>query len=73
MTDYSNIGAVCFECAKKAGFVLKKEAAGVWVGMCGICHEWRMCTDLWHDWKPSKESEHKRKGSEEINDTKTTN
>lgn len=54
MTDYSHIGAVCFECAKTAGFVMKKKAVGVWVAKCGICHEWRMCTDLWHDWKPSK-------------------
>ena len=59
MDDYSNIGAVCFDCAKAAGFSFKKKAAGVWVGECEICHEQKSCTHLWHDWdSPKKEREH---------------
>jgi hypothetical protein len=55
MRDYSNIDAVCFDCAKKAGFKLKDKVVGVWTGKCEICHEQKPCTSLHHDWK--KESE----------------
>lgn len=55
--DYSNIGAVCFDCAKAAGFTLKKKAVGVWEGECEICHEQKSCTHLWHDWNPPKRKE----------------
>lgn len=68
MTDYSNIGAVCFDCAKEAGFEMKKKAVGVWTGECEICHEQKPCTNLWHDWKPSKENEHKTQGKEKTNE-----
>lgn len=54
MADYANIGAVCFDCARKAGFTPKEKAVGVWVGECEICHERRPCTHLWHDWNPPK-------------------
>ena len=54
MTDYSNIGAVCFDCAKAAGFTLKEKALGVWVGECDICHNRKPCSDLWNDWNPPK-------------------
>lgn len=54
MIDYSNIGAVCFDCAMAAGFTPKNKAAGVWVSACGICHQQKPCTDLWHDWVPPK-------------------
>ena len=54
MTDYSKIGAVCFDCAKAAGFTQKKKIVGVWIGECDICHKQKTCTDLWHDWKPTK-------------------
>jgi hypothetical protein len=57
-TDYSNIGSVCLDCAKKAGFTMKKKAVGVWTDECGICHKQKPCTNLWHDWvPPKKESE----------------
>ena len=52
MKDYTNIGAVCFDCARKAGFSQKKKSVGVWVDECGICHERKPCTDLHHDWMP---------------------
>lgn len=54
MSDYSNVGAVCSDCAKKAGFAPKEKAVGVWLDKCGICHERKMCTNLWHDWAPPK-------------------
>lgn len=57
MTDYSNIGAVCFDCALKAGLTPKKKIAGVWQGECGICHKQKPCSDLWHDWVPLKKDE----------------
>lgn len=57
MTDYSNIGAVCFNCARKAGFTMKDKAVGVWTDKCGICHEQKPCTNLWHDWNPPKRKE----------------
>ena len=61
MTDYTQIGAVCFDCAMAAGFTLKEKALGVWVGECDICHKQKPCADLWHDWVPPKtESEVKR-------------
>jgi len=46
-----NIGAICDECAKKHGFVMKEKMVGVWMGECGICRKWKPCTDLWHDWR----------------------
>ena len=57
MKNYSNIGSVCFECAKKAGFKMAKPAVGVWVDECGICHQQKPCTNLWHDWVPIKKKE----------------
>ena len=51
MKDYSNIGAVCSDCARAAGFVPKDKVVGVWTDECGICHELKPCTDLHHDWK----------------------
>lgn len=54
MKGYSNVGAVCFDCAKKAGFKFNKTAASVWTDECGICHEQKPCTNLWHDWNPPK-------------------
>lgn len=58
MIDYSKIGSVCFDCAKKAGFTMKKKAVGVLDGECEICKEKKPCTHLWHDWDPpKKESE----------------
>lgn len=54
MKDYSNVGAVCFDCARKAGFKFNKTAASVWTGKCEICHEQKPCTNLWHDWNPPK-------------------
>ena len=57
MTGYENIGAVCLDCARKAGFTPMEKAVGVWVGECEICHERRPCTHLWHDWNPPKKRE----------------
>ena len=57
MTDYSNIGAVCFDCAMKAGLVQKHKICGAWLGECDICHEQKPCTDLHHDWTSLKERE----------------
>ena len=54
MTDYSNIGAICFDCAMKAGLVQKNKIVGAWIGECDICHKQKPCTDLWHDWNPPK-------------------
>ena len=54
MIGYANIGAVCSDCARKAGFVPKKKTVGMWVGECDICHKERPCTDLWHDWVLTK-------------------
>lgn len=54
MIDYTNIGAVCSDCARKAGFVPKKKTVGMWVGECDICQKEKPCTDLWHDWVPRK-------------------
>lgn len=48
--DLSNIGAVCFDCAKKLGCKPKNKVCGVWRGECGICHQTKPCTNLWHDW-----------------------
>ena len=62
MKDYSNVGAVCFDCAKKAGFKFNKVAASVWVGECGICHDRKTCTNLWHDWVPPKMTTKTNKG-----------
>ena len=64
MIDYTNIGAVCSDCAKKAGFVPKKKIFGMWVGECDICHKEKPCTDLWHDWVLTKKKG-KKKESED--------
>ena len=55
MSDYSTIHAVCHECATAAGYTPKDKVVGVWVDECGICHERKPCTDLWHDWRLSSE------------------
>ena len=60
MTDYSEISAVCFYCAQKAGFVQKNKIVGAWITECEICHKQKPCTDLWHDWVPMEEGEVKR-------------
>lgn len=54
MKDYSNIGAVCSDCARNAGYTPKDKAVGVWLDECGICHQKKPCTDLHHDWNPPK-------------------
>lgn len=54
MKDYTNIGAVCFDCARKAGFSQKKKSVIVRNDECGICHARKPCTDLHHDWMPPK-------------------
>ena len=61
MSDYSNIGAVCFDCARNAGFTPKKKTGGVWVGECDICKRRKPCTDLWHDWMLTKKKGKKGK------------
>lgn len=48
--DYNNVGAICDNCARSAGFVRKDKVVGVWEGECEICHKHKPCTDLWHDW-----------------------
>lgn len=58
MKDYSNVRAVCFACARRAGFVQKKKAVIVFEDECGICKARRPCTDLRNDWiQPKEESE----------------
>ena len=54
MSDLSHIGAVCRDCATKAGFAPKNKVVGVWINECGICHEKKPCTHLCHDWIPKK-------------------
>lgn len=54
MKDYSNVRAVCFDCARKAGFVQKKKAVIVFEDECGICKSRRPCTDLRNDWMQPK-------------------
>jgi hypothetical protein len=61
MIDYSNIGAVCWTCAKAAGFTPKDKIVGTWVDECGICHLHQLCTNLWHDWKPPKKKKKVRR------------
>lgn len=56
MKDYSNVRAVCFDCARKAGFVQKKKAVISFEDECGICKARRPCTDLRNDWMPQKRS-----------------
>ena len=62
MTDYSNIGTVCFDCAMKAGFVQKNKIVGAWIGECDICHQQKTCSDLWHDWVPKNNKTKINKG-----------
>ena len=52
--DYSNVRAVCFDCARKAGFMQKKKAVIAFEEECDICKARRPCTDLHHDWIPPK-------------------
>ena len=52
--DLSNVGAVCYDCAKAHGFLPKDKSVGVWMDECSICKERKLCTDLWHDWNQSK-------------------
>ena len=60
MRDYSNIGAVCFDCARNAGFTPNKKTGGALVGECDVCKRRKPCTDLWHDLMlAGKESETK--------------
>lgn len=54
MKDYSNVRAVCFDCARKAGFVQKNKAVIAFEDECGICKARRPCTDLRNDWMPPK-------------------
>lgn len=62
MTDYSHVGAVCRDCAMKAGFTPKDKCVGVWMDECGICHEQKPCTCLHHDWyKPSRRRYNEKK------------
>ena len=69
MKDYSNVGAVCRDCALAAGFTPKDKAVGVWVDKCGICGKQKACTDLWHDWNPPADNEtagnNKQKGDKD--------
>ena len=53
--DYSNVRAVCFDCARKAGFVQKKKAVIAFEDECDICKARRPCTSLHYDWTPPKE------------------
>lgn len=55
--DYSNVRAVCFNCARKAGFVQKKKAVIAFEDDCDICKARRPCTDLHNDWIPPKKIE----------------
>lgn len=57
MKDYSNVHAVCRECAIAAGFTPEDKTVGVWMDECGICHERKPCTDLHHDWHRPKAKE----------------
>lgn len=66
MIDYSNIGAICFDCAQKAGFVQKNKIVGTWIGECDICHKQKPCTDLQHDWMPPKNNKTKINKGEEL-------
>lgn len=61
MKDYTNIGAVCFDCARNAGFSQKKKSVIVRNDEYGICHERKPCTDLHHDWMPPKTEREVRK------------
>lgn len=54
MRDYSDVGPVCHYCARAAGFTPKDKTVGVWTDVCGICHKYKPCTDLLHDWHPPK-------------------
>ena len=52
--DLSAVSAVCKDCACMLGFTPKDKAVGVWMGECGVCHQRKLCTSLWHDWNPPK-------------------
>lgn len=66
VSDYTKIGAVCSDCARRAGFTPKRKTVGVWIGACGICHEQKPCTDLWHDWMLTKKDREWLLESEEV-------
>ena len=55
MTVQSNSVTVCFDCARKAGFVTKKKVVCAWHDECCICHEYKLCSDLLLDWKQTEE------------------
>ena len=57
VTDYSGVGAVCRDCAIKAGYKPKDKVVGVWTDECGICHQQKPCTDMHNDWESPKERE----------------
>lgn len=65
--DYSNVRAVCFNCARKAGFVQIKKAVIAFEDDCDICKARRPCTDLHHDWIPP-EKESRGEGMKTTND-----
>ena len=56
--NLSNIHAVCGDCARTLGFTPKNKVVGVWMGECGVCHQRKPCTNLWHDWNPPKRGGH---------------
>ena len=57
--DLSAVSAVCDDCARTLGFTPKDKIVGIWMDECGICHQRKPCTDLWHDWDPAKKGESK--------------
>ena len=50
MNKYKDIGSVCSKCAYSIGFVPIDKAVGTWMDDCELCHEFKPCTSLWHDW-----------------------
>jgi hypothetical protein len=50
INKYKDIDSVCSKCAQSIGFVPKDKVVGVWMGECELCHEFKPCTNLWHDW-----------------------
>ena len=55
--DLSAVSAVCDDYARMFGFTPKNKVIGLWMGECGVCHQRKPCTDLWHDWKHIKKGE----------------
>ena len=56
--DIYSIHTVCFDCAQLLGFMQTRPLA-VWTDRCEVCHQLKACTDLQHDWEPSKKGETK--------------